>query len=211
MALFQKQPFTNAQPLYTLSQSKTLLVIGLGNPGKDYGNSRHNVGFMVVDNFAKVNDFPTWKLNKDLKSEVTIQGLGQTKVILAKPQTFMNKSGEAVQAIQHFYKVANTDSLVIYDELALPFGQLRTRIGGSDAGHNGVKSLISYIGEAFGRLRIGISSDLAPKTDAEKFVLDKFTKAEQNDLMAVLREASSIISEYVFSGRLPHDTREIYK
>ncbi|HCM51778.1 TPA: aminoacyl-tRNA hydrolase [Candidatus Saccharibacteria bacterium] len=209
MALFQKQPITQNQPLYTISGGKSLLVIGLGNPVKKYAGTRHNIGFMVVDEFAKANDFAAWHLNKSLKSEISLANLGQSRVILAKPQTFVNKSGEAVQAVQHFYKVGNSETLVIYDELALPFGQLRTRLGGSDAGHNGVKSLISHIGEDFGRLRIGISSELADKSDAEKFVLARFSKAEQVSLTKILGEANTLITEYVFSGQLPHDTRTI--
>lgn len=210
MGLFQKQPFTNSQPLYTLASSKTVLIVGLGNPGKDYRSSRHNVGFMAIEEFAKDNDFPAWKTNKTLKSEITMSNLGETRVILAKPQTFMNKSGEAVQAIQHFYKPTNSETLVIYDELALPFGQLRTRLGGSDAGHNGVKSLIGHIGSDFGRLRIGVGSALAAKKDSADFVLAKFSQAEETKLPPILQEATSLIAEYVFGGNLPHDTRKIF-
>lgn len=209
MALFQKQPFSQNQLPYTISGTKNLLIIGLGNPGKKYAKTRHNIGFMTIDEFAKANDFPKWDQSKDLKSLISIANLGQNRVILAKPQTFVNKSGEAVQAVQHFYKVANSETLVIYDELALPFGQLRTRLSGSDAGHNGLKSLISYIGDDFGRLRIGIGSDLAVKTDAEKLVLSDFSKAEQVRLPAIIREANVLIAEFVFSGNLPNDTRTI--
>jgi len=209
MALFHKQSFTQNQPLYTISGGKSVLIVGLGNPGKKHAKTRHNIGFMVIDEFAKSNDFPIWKEDKKLKSEISMANLGQNRIILCKPQTFVNQSGEAVQAVQHFYKIGNSEMLVIHDELALGFGQLRTRLGGSDAGHNGIKSLISYVDENFGRLRIGIGSDLASKTNAEKFVLSNFSKKEQANLPSIIREAIVLIPEFVYSGNLPHDTRSI--
>lgn len=210
MALFQKQSITQSQPLYTITAAKTLLVVGLGNPGQKYARTRHNIGFMVIEEFAKANDFSKWDQSKNLKSQISIANLGQNRVMLAKPQTFVNQSGEAVKAVQHFYKIQNSETLVIHDELALPFGQLRTRLGGSAAGHNGVKSLISHIGEDFGRLRIGIGSDLAAKADAEKFVLSDFSKAEQAKLPSILREANVLISEFLFSEALAAETRTLF-
>jgi PTH1 family peptidyl-tRNA hydrolase len=121
----------------------------------------------------------------------------------------MNNSGEAAQAIQHFYRVFNRDTLAVYDELAIPFGQLRTRVGGSDAGHNGVKSLVQHVGDDFGRLRIGIGSEVSDKADAADFVLGKFTKTEQGSLDLINREAAAIMTEYIFGGQLPHETRTI--
>ncbi|HSX18250.1 MAG TPA: aminoacyl-tRNA hydrolase [Candidatus Saccharimonadales bacterium] len=210
MALFQKKPqVQSSAPLYTLGANKTLLVIGLGNPGKEYVGSRHNVGFEMIDNFAKQNDFPDWTQKKDLKCLITVATLGENRVVLCKPTTFMNQSGEAAQALQHFYRVYNQQTLVIYDELAIPFGQLRTRVGGTDAGHNGVKSLLQHIGEDFGRLRIGIGSDLAQKSDAAEFVLKKFSKVEQGHLPQILREANALITEYIFGEGLPHQTRTV--
>jgi PTH1 family peptidyl-tRNA hydrolase len=210
MALFQKQPVTNSQtPLYTVGANKSVLIIGLGNPGAKYEGTRHNVGFAVVDEFAKANGFPAWTNKKDAKAAVSVHNLGETRVILVKPQTYMNLSGQAAQAIQKFYQVYNPSTMAVYDELAIPFGQLRTRSGGSDAGHNGVKSLIQHLGEDFGRLRIGINNQHADKTDAEKFVLAKFTKEEQAEVDKIIKEANVMITEFIFSGQLPHDTRKI--
>lgn len=210
MALLQKKPqiSTNA-PLYTLGASRTFLIIGLGNHGDKYDGTRHNIGFAAVDNFALKNSFPDWLDKRDLRCQLTIQNIGGNRVILCKPTTFMNSSGEAAQAVQHFYKVADSAILAVYDELAIPFGQLRTRLGGSDAGHNGVKSLTDHIGESYGRLRIGIGNSLAAKSDAADFVLGKFSKEEQAVLPALLQESAAIISEYIFSGSLPHDTRKV--
>ena len=121
----------------------------------------------------------------------------------------MNNSGEAAQAVQHFYRVYNQSTLAVYDELAIQFGQLRTRLGGSDAGHNGVKSLIQHIGDDFGRLRIGVGNGVSEKADAAEFVLGKFTNKEQESLPLIFREANALITECVFSGELSSDTRNI--
>jgi PTH1 family peptidyl-tRNA hydrolase len=117
-------------------------------------------------------------------------------------------SGEGAQAVQHFYKVYNLKTLAVYDELAIKFGQLRTRAGGADAGHNGVKSLIQHMGEDFSRLRIGIGNEFSEKADAADFVLGKFTKEEQEHLDPILREANSLINEFIFGG-LSHETRNV--
>jgi PTH1 family peptidyl-tRNA hydrolase len=194
MALFQKKPDISSNlPLYTLGSNKTALIIGLGNPDKKYDNTRHNLGFLVIDEFAKRNDFPTWTLKKDLKAVVSVANLGDTRVILAKPQTY----------------IYNQNTLVAYDEIALNFGQIRTRLGGTDAGHNGVKSLTQHLGDDFGRLRVGIANEISQKADTANFVLGKFSPEEQADLTPIIKEACAIITEYVFSGDLPHETRSV--
>ena len=210
MALFQKKPqVQSGAPLYTLGANKTILIIGLGNPGEEYQATRHNIGFAVLDEFARQNDFPHWMAKKDLKCELTTHNLGENRVILLKPATFMNNSGEAAQAVQRFYRVYNQNTLAVYDELAIPFGSLRTRLGGSDAGHNGVKSLIQHIGDDFGRLRVGVGSSAAEKADAADFVLGKFTKPEQADLTLIISEANALITEYIFGGQLSPETRAV--
>ncbi|HVX58342.1 MAG TPA: aminoacyl-tRNA hydrolase [Candidatus Saccharimonadales bacterium] len=210
MALFQKKPdVTSSAPLYTLGANKTILIVGLGNPGKEYLNTRHNVGFAALDYFAQKNGFPNWMVKKDLKCELALANIGESRVILCKPATFMNNSGEAASAVQHFYKIYNQSTLVVYDELAVPFGSLRTRVGGESAGHNGVKSLIEHIGDDFGRLRIGVASEFSSKADASDFVLGRFTKEEQDKLGPILQESQAIITEYIFGGQLPHETRTV--
>jgi len=210
MALFQKKPqVQSSAPLYTLGAHKSILIIGLGNPGKEYESTRHNVGFIALDEFAEKNEFPGWIAKKDLKCRLSIQNMGQSRVILCKPDTFMNSSGEAASALQRFYKIYNQHTLAVYDELAIAFGQVRTRVGGSDAGHNGVKSLINHLGEDFGRLRIGVGSDISDKAEPADFVLAKFARSERQALPLIMREVSSIITEYIFSGQLPHETRNI--
>lgn len=208
MALFQKKPLAgSSMPLYTLGLNKTILLVGLGNPGKQYEGTRHNIGFACIDAFAAANDFPQWITKKDLKSEVTAANLGSSRVILMKPTTYMNLSGVAAQSVLHFYKVPFDQVVVIHDELDIPFGQIRLRLGGSSAGHNGIKSLIEHIGEGFGRVRIGIGNDAAKQMDGADFVLQKFSKDEQAQLSGLTREVSSILSEYVFGNGLPAETR----
>ncbi len=209
MALFFRRPSDDSvKPIYTVGSNQSVLIVGLGNVGKQYQGTRHNIGFEVVDKMARDAEFPDWLDKKDLKAHLTYHNLGQTRVILCKPTTLMNLSGEAVQAIQHFYKIPDSKVLAVYDELALPFGQLRTRVGGSDAGHNGVKSLIKHIGPEFGRLRLGIGNDISAKADAADFVLGKFTKAEQAVLPLMVNEAVVLLNEYIFgSGQLNEETR----
>jgi len=209
MAMFErKKEYAAGAPRYSIGTNRNVLIIGLGNPGKEYDDTRHNIGFAALDDFAARNDFPGWVNKKDLKSVVASHVLGDCKVILVKPSTFMNDSGESAQAVQHFYKIANSSTVVVYDELALKFGQIRARLGGSDAGHNGVKSLIGQIGDEFGRLRLGIANDFSDNADAAEFVLGKFSKDEQVSLPAILKETGVMLTEYIFSGELPHETRQ---
>ena len=197
-------------PLYSVGAQKSWLIVGLGNPGKQYDNTRHNIGFAALDEYAKANDFPKWTDKKDLKSALTMRNLGENRVILCKPTTFMNDSGEAVQAVQQFYKLSNSQTLAVYDELVIPFGQLRMRVGGSDAGHNGVKSMIQLVDDKFARLRIGVGPKPEGKMDDADYVLGKFTIAEQAKIPLILKESSVVITEFIFGGALPHDTRTIF-
>ena len=208
MGLFQKKINTGLHmPLYSLSANKTVLIVGLGNPGKGYDGTRHNVGFAALDAFAAANDFPAWQDKKDLKCLLTSHILTDTKVILIKPTTFMNLSGEAVKAVQHFYKLTNAQTLVVHDELDIPFGQIRSKTGGGTAGHNGVKSLVEHCGEDFMRLRVGIGPKLPPEIDSADFVLAKFSENQKKSEAALLNEVGVIITEYLASDHLPAETR----
>ncbi|HSW74310.1 MAG TPA: aminoacyl-tRNA hydrolase [Candidatus Saccharimonadales bacterium] len=202
MALFQKRPQTGETiQFYTLGKNNTVLIVGLGNVGNEYEGTRHNVGFAVVDAFASRNDFPAWINKKDLKCHLTQHTIGDTRVILIKPTTFMNLSGEAVQAVANFYKIMPANIVVVHDELDIPFGQLRMRLGGSSAGQNGVKSVIQHIGEQFGRVRVGIGPKTPEQMDAADFVLARFNKEQEAHLGELVREANAVLSEYVFSGQ----------
>ena len=209
MALFQKRPQLDKPLAYTTTygMNKSLLIVGLGNPGGEYEGSRHNVGFMCLDYFASKNDFASWQVKKDLKSEITAQTLGDTRVILCKPQTFMNLSGEAVQAVQRFYKLSNTHTVVVHDELDINFGQILLRVGGSPAGNNGIKSASQHVGEDYARVRVGIGPKRPEQMDAADFVLQDFNEAERGHLAAMKREVAAILSEYAFGAAFTAETR----
>lgn len=211
MALFQKKPIELRQNIpYSVSiATNTLLIIGLGNPGESYQLTRHNIGFIALEQFATANDFESWQEDSKHKCIRTEKVMGKTKVILIKPQTFMNNSGEAAQAIANYYKITPENIITVHDELSIPFGQIRTRVGGQAAGHNGVKSLIQHLGAEFGRVRIGVKNGFSDKADASEFVLGKFTKIEQSYLDDICGEVGSILTEYIYGGQLPHDTRSI--
>jgi peptidyl-tRNA hydrolase, PTH1 family len=208
MGLFQKQPTFDSAPLYTVGNEVTLLIVGLGNPGKEYDGTRHNIGFEVVDSFANKNNFDPWITKKDQQCIQTSGRIGPARIILCKPHTFMNESGTAVQAMQHFYRVSNAHTLVIYDELDIDFGTIRTRTGGSSAGHNGVKSVTKHCGEDYGRIRIGIGPKTPQAMDTADFVLQKFNKDQHAQMSLLLQEANALVSEYAHaSGALTPETR----
>ncbi len=209
MSLFAKRPiFDSGTPLYDIGQNVTLLIVGLGNPGKEYDQTRHNIGFEVLDNFARKQGFDNWILKKDLHSMQAKGTIGSSRVILCKPTTFMNESGRAVKEMQHFYKIDNARTIVVYDELDIDFGHLRTRIGGSAAGHNGVKSVTSACGEDYRRLRIGIGPKKPKQMDTSDFVLAKFDKKQMDHMPELLQETNAVLSEYAHaSGELVAETR----
>jgi peptidyl-tRNA hydrolase, PTH1 family len=209
MALFQRRPEVGqAVQYYTLGQNKSVLIVGLGNPGKEYDGTRHNIGFAALDAFATANNFDPWINKKDLRCEMSSARLGDTQVIAIKPTTFMNLSGEAVQAVAHFYKIPLERIVAVYDEIDIEFGQIRLRTGGSSAGHNGVKSLIQHLGEEFGRVRIGVGPKQPKQIDSADFVLAKFSSEQQAQLKNLTREVNAILSEYAYGdGQLPQETR----
>lgn len=208
MALFYKKEQQQTDIAYRVSigQEQTKLVIGLGNPGKKYDLTRHNVGFLCLDAFAATEN-GSWTEKKTLKALVCDLRIGQSRILLCKPQTYMNNSGESVQAVQNFFKIPNSSTVVVHDELDIPFGQIRTRTGGSAAGHNGIKSLITHIGEDFGRVRVGIANEFSSQAESADFVLQKFSKSEQGNLKALTTEVSSLLNEYLFGGELYPETR----
>lgn len=210
MALFVKRQHSLSDvPTYSIGLSKTVLIVGLGNIGKDYDLTRHNIGFDCLDYFAEQNDFPAWTTKKDLKATISIHNLGETRVVLCKPTTYMNNSGQAIRAVQDFYKIDPSNTVIVHDEIDIPFGQIRSRQGGGSAGHNGIKSAIEHGSENSGRVRIGIRNDIAEKADSADFVLGKFAKDEQTRLPAITKEVNSILTEYIFGGTLATDTRTL--
>jgi PTH1 family peptidyl-tRNA hydrolase len=209
MAWLQRRPQV-ADPVnyFSTGLNKTLLLVGLGNIGAEYDGTRHNIGFDCVEAFVKANDLSGWIEKKDLKCQISDGRINETKVIVMKPTTFMNLSGEAVQAVTHFYKIPPQHILVVHDELDIDFGQIRTRVGGASAGHNGIKSVTQSLSdENYGRVRIGIGPKKPAKIDSADFVLQKFSAKEQEHLSALIKETTAILSEFAYGGQLTAETR----
>jgi PTH1 family peptidyl-tRNA hydrolase len=174
------------------------LIVGLGNIGEKYTWTRHNVGFMVVDKWAIQNDI-TFKENKKLLCNLVKFKKGSEDIILIKPTTYMNLSGDAISSVMSYYKIAVEDLLVIYDDLSIELGKIRFRPDGSDGGHNGIKSIIKSLGTTnFARLKIGIGPQ--PPIPAEDFVLQNFYKSQLDQLKPVLKTAVEGIEFYLDEG-----------
>lgn len=182
--------------IYTRSMR---LIVGLGNPEKKYDGTRHNVGFFVLDAVAAETGL-SWQ-HKD-KFKAFIAELPDKTALLVKPTTYYNLVGESVRALTDFYKIAPEDILIVHDELALPFGTLRTREQGSDAGNNGIKSMNAHLGHTTKRLRIGTHNELTDFMDAADFVLAKFTPTERSDLSEKIIPVVKIQIEKFLAGTL---------
>jgi len=177
-----------------------MLVLGLGNPGKKFEKTRHNVGFLVVNEFRKKNDFPDFKLSKKLAAEISEGFLNSEEIILAKPQTFMNASGRAVKMLNKKYRIKNADLWVIHDDIDLPLGKIRISVGRSSAGHKGVQSIINEIRtKNFVRFRIGIKPE-EKQNKTEKFVLEKFKKDEEKNLKEIIEKTVEAIESAIIDG-----------
>ena len=174
------------------------LIVGLGNVGDKYCFTRHNVGFMVVDKWAIMNDV-TFKEDKKLKCFIAKYKSEMEDIMLIKPTTFMNLSGEAVIAVMNYYKIDISDVIIVYDDLSLELGRIRFRPSGSDGGHNGIKSIIKHLGtSSFARLKVGIGPQ--PPIPAENFVLQNFYKDQLETLKPVLKKSVEGVQYYFENG-----------
>lgn len=157
------------------------LICGLGNPGEEYKNTRHNAGFLFIDKFAESLNVSGFKKKNDFNALIAECGEGSDKVILAKPLTFMNRSGDALSRIANFYKIHAGDIFIVYDDIDLPLGSIRFRKNGSAGTHNGMKSIIANLGsQDFPRLRLGIESRTNKNFPLDAFVLSRFTGEEMD-------------------------------
>jgi len=167
------------------------LIIGLGNPGKEYKNNRHNVGFIILDSICKKykDNFPVFKEDKKLKSEISIGEINGEKIILAKPITFMNNSGISLTAIKSFYKIRLEDILIIQDDKDLEFSKIRIKDESSAGGHNGIKSIISAIGtNKIKRFKFGVANEKLDFMETDKFVLEDFNTEEKKKINEMMEE-----------------------
>ena len=166
------------------------LVVGLGNPGRKYKKTKHNVGFMCLDAYAKDQKESFKKDNKFRGEWLKIDNL-----VLLKPHTFMNLSGESIRLVMDYYNIDVDDVFIIYDDVALPMGKIRLRQKGSPGGHNGVKSIVQHLGtKEFQRLRIGIDSN--PMIEQKDYVLGKFSKEDQKVMNEAIETSKSIIEDF---------------
>ncbi len=176
------------------------LVIGLGNPGKQYSNTRHNIGWRVVEHLALHLDAGTPKKNEKFKAAMAETIIEGEKILLAIPQTFMNLSGESVRALTTFYKIPVDSILVVHDEMDFSVGKLQFAAGGGDAGHNGVRSIIDELGtEQFARLRIGIGRP-KPPIAKDDYVLEAFGDNEEPQIELVVEKSSEAIYDWITKG-----------
>lgn len=188
-------PFEDDPSMFDRGQTK--VVIGLGNPGRKYANTRHNMGFMVVDALARRHHAPTSR--QRFRSELTEVRIGDDRVVLAMPQTYMNESGLAVREIANWYKAPPEDVLLIVDDLDQPYGQIRLRPKGSAGGHNGLRSTFQQMGtEQIPRLRVGIGRGRSGQAIAH--VLSRFSEEEQKELPAVIEQAADAVDLWLARG-----------
>ena len=176
------------------------IIIGLGNPTNKYENTRHNVGFKVLDGIADVLGV-SFSMENKFKAQIAKGVWGNEQVLLVKPQTYMNLSGEAVALVMGYFKVDASQIIIVYDDLSLDMGTLRFRANGSDGGHNGIKSIIQSLGgnKNFARLKVGIGPQ-PPYMPSEKFVLGEFTSQEQLVLNDVVKTSVDAIQCFIKSG-----------
>lgn len=169
------------------------LIVGLGNPGIQYENTRHNIGFNVIDNISKEYNID---INREKFKGMYGEGfIGNTKVILLKPTTYMNLSGESIRELANFYKLEDDEIIVVYDDISLDIGRLRIREKGSAGGHNGIKSIIQNLGgDKFPRVKVGVGQ---PKDNLVNHVLGKFSKEDREHIEKVIPVVSDAIVEIV--------------
>lgn len=174
------------------------MIVGLGNPGEEYKNTHHNIGFMFVD-FATSSLDGTWKQEKKFNAMTFTSTINNEKVIFVKPLTYMNLSGEAVLAIKNYYKIDILDILIIHDDMDLPFAKVRIRDKGQSAGHNGIKSIINCLQtQEVNRIRIGI--DHPDKSKVIDYVLSPLSKEDKDALQIVLKFSYEMVTSFVCGG-----------
>lgn len=208
MSIISKSPFnfklgwgdtrSKLEPEQNISKKNegfVKLVVGLGNVGDKFVGTRHNIGFEIIDSYAKSQDFPVFKDSKKFFGLTTEKFTNGRKIILLKPTTLMNLSGKSVRSVKEFYNIAPEDIIIIHDELDLNFRDVRKKDGGEGkSSHNGLKDITIKLGTTdYRRIRFGIKSPLLGMMDSKEFVLGRFNKEEQSKLKSLIKEASDLI------------------
>lgn len=184
------------------------LLVGLGNIGAEYMSTRHNFGFLLLDKI--LSDYEFFPQSKKFKSEIFTGEIMRQKIIAIKPQTFMNRSGVAVSEVASFFKITPENILVLHDDLDLALGKVKIKIGGGDAGHNGLKSIDEMIGKNYMRLRLGIGRPVHKEFAASDYVLGKFSAEEFLEVEKLMKKISKLIGE-LFLGKTENFLNEFYK
>ncbi|TAK89767.1 aminoacyl-tRNA hydrolase [Patescibacteria group bacterium] len=186
------------------------LIVGLGNVGRQYHATRHNLGFDVVEMLGITFGHQPSEFKKHSKATAEVLDLKQSHdCILVKPTTMMNLSGQAVGDLVRFYKINPADVWLIYDDVDLQFGQMRIRVGGGSAGHNGVKSVIEHIGDGFWRVRLGVANQFLPTTPTDAFVLSPFMADEAAKIPTILRQTSDYLEDALLDGQIVDHTQNL--
>ena len=175
------------------------LIVGLGNPGREYRDTRHNVGFMVADEIARRHGLEWAMAPSQVPDALVVKKYGAAPVLLAKPLTYMNRSGEAVAALSRYYDIDPAGLLVVVDDIDLPFGRLRARAHGSAGTHNGLRSVVQHLGSGFPRLRIGVGRGDA-RRDLADHVLSKFERDERDALDDLITRAADAAEMFAVDG-----------
>jgi PTH1 family peptidyl-tRNA hydrolase len=183
------------------------LLVGLGNVGREYDSTRHNFGFLLLDQIIK--DYGLKAQSSKFKSEVFSGEINEKKIVALKPQTFMNLSGAAVLAAASFYKIEPKNILVLHDDLDLNLAKIKVKIGGGNAGHNGLKSIDAAIGKDYMRLRLGISRPENSEFETANYVLGKFNKSELEIVQKTNEKISDLIGE-LLKGRAQEFSNKFY-
>ncbi len=182
------------------------LIVGLGNPGPKYAFTRHNIGFLTVDLFSQGVNNPPW--TEEHKAHVCKFKMDDQQIILAKPLTYMNKSGESVQSLLHYYKIPLENMLVVHDEIDLPFGKMKLQKNRGPGGHNGLKSINEMLStQDYSRLKLGVGRPTHPEMDIADYVLGKFAGEDQEKLPGFLNVAGDAIESFIFEGLNKASTR----
>jgi len=177
---------------------ETLLIVGLGNPGQEYNQTRHNIGFMIIDEIIKKSE-----VTKSVKfnGHYWLANNGKRRFIYLKPQTFMNRSGNCINAFMNYFQVKSHNLLIIFDDKDIPFGTLKLKAVSSSGGHNGIKSIIEQLGSNdFARLKFGINSEYNVNT--RDFVLKKFSKEEQQELPLIIIQAIEVVDYFIETSNI---------
>jgi len=170
------------------------LIVGLGNPGREYEDTRHNIGYMVVDNFVKVNNLGTF--TEKFNGLILKTLYNDEQIIIVKPLSFMNLSGDVVRKVVDYYKIDINDILIIHDDLDMPVGKIKLKVGGSSGGHNGIKDIANKLGnENFKHLKIGIANN--KNMDTKDYVLGKFKDYDKKEIISAVLRTNDILKDYL--------------